>query len=333
MQEIEKDIIVCALSGIYSFSLSEKINLFKKLDSSNDLALLSLKVNSASFLHDAKVAASILRTRKISYCLYGDKDYPALLKEIPDAPFALFYRGNISVLHNKCVSVVGTRHLTPCGAEAAYSFAYDAAISGETIVSGLAIGADGKAHRGAVCANFDAMAQDFVTACDCGKTVAVLPCGIDSITPQSNRKLAEQILQTGGCLVSEYPPSEDSPPWHFVQRNRIIAGLSEATVVIQAPVGSGALITADFALDYNRDVIFHESAISSEAQKVSDVALHKLKTQVFCKEQKKSKLARNIQCYIESGAPVIKNYEEYKTCLNDLPGKHSLQLSLNLEGV
>ncbi|MCR4627627.1 MAG: DNA-protecting protein DprA [Treponema sp.] len=347
MPVTEKDIIICALSSISFLNQYEKNILFKKLDSSNAIALLSLKAiesltgkshrhakfDGVSVLHDAKISAAILNARKISYCIYEDKEYPELLKEIPDFPFALFYRGNISVLHKKCVSVVGTRHLTPDGVEAAYAFGYDAAMGGQIVVSGLAFGADCKAHKGAVCAAFDSMADNYEKACDCGKTAAVLPCGIDAVVPLSNRKLAEQILQSGGCILSEYAPGTESLPFRYVQRNRIIAGLAEATVVIQAPVGSGALITADFALGYNRDVVFHESAISAEAQKVSDLALHKLKTQVFCKEQKKSKLARNIQSYIESGAPVIKNYEEYKACMSDLPGKHSLQLSLNLEGV
>lgn len=346
--QIEKDIIICAISQITFLSLQEKIILLKKLDSANDIALLSLKVleeftgkkhpavsafNGARLLCDARRSAAILKARKISYCLYGEENYPALLREISDAPFVLFYRGNISALQRKCVSVVGSRCLTADGIKAASSFAYDAAKDGLTVVSGLAYGADGMAHKGVVTANFEAMEEGFEKACDCGKTVAVLPCGIDSIVPSVNRNLALQILQTGGCILSEYAPETDSLPWRYVQRNRIIAGLAGATVVIQAPVGSGALITADFALDYNRDVIFHESALSEDALLVSEKALHKLKTQVTCGKANKSKLARNIQYYIDDGAPVIKNYEDYKTCIIDLPGLHNLQLSLNLEGV
>ena len=168
----------------------------------------------------------------------------------------MFYRGNFSVLQEKCVSVVGTRRLTADGMNAAKAFAYDAALHGQTVVSGLAFGADACSHAGAVAAAFDEMEKNGVFCERCGKTAAVLPCGIDCVVTNANKRIARQILQTGGCLLSEYPPGVCAEKWRFVQRNRIIAGLSPATVIVQAPAGSGALITADFALDFGRMLFF-----------------------------------------------------------------------------
>ena len=98
-----------------------------------------------------------------------------------------------------------------------------------------------------------------------GRTIAVIPSGIDDIIPSCHKKMAGQILQTGGCIISEYEPKLEMANWHFVGRNRIIAGLSAATVVIEAPDGSGALITADFALGYNRDLMFHKVGFNEQA--------------------------------------------------------------------
>ena len=333
----EKEIIICALCEFHFLTLREKIILLNKLDSSNSIALLSINAigdmigrmprcssafNANFILQNARAAAAILSARGISCCLYGQQDYPALLKEISDPPFALFYRGNFSVLQEKCVSIVGTRRLTADGMNAAKAFAYDAALHGQTVVSGLAFGADACSHAGAVAAAFDEMEKNGVFCERCGKTAAVLPCGIDCVVPNANKRIARQILQTGGCLLSEYPPGVCAEKWRFVQRNRIIAGLSPATVIVQAPAGSGALITADFALDFGRDVVFLKSAVSAQAVKVSADS-----------RKINKKLVRTVQQYIADGAPVVKDYEDFKACMKDLPGKHSLQLCLDLEGI
>ncbi|QTQ15957.1 DNA-processing protein DprA [Treponema parvum] len=343
MQNESKKLLILCLSQAHFLTLQEKIILLKNLDSADDIALLSLKDVSdiigrkpprakwdgKTALHDARAASAIIEKRGISYSVYGDKDYPFLLTEIPDAPFALFYRGDISVLGKNCVSVVGTRRLTQEGAKAAHDFAYNAVTDGATVVSGLAYGADGKAHEGAVDA-FYALCEKFgaeetgagrLTGGKlCGKTAAVLPCGIDTVIPSAHKRLASRILESGGCLLSEYLPGTGAEPWRFVQRNRIIAGLSPATVVIQAPAGSGALLTADFALGYDRDVLFHESALCRAAQATSQAVEKQLEIKVARGEKSEYKLRQTVKRYLDDGAPVIKSYDDYKICIGEVPG-------------
>lgn len=168
-----------------------------------------------------------------------DKGYPALLLEIPHPPPELHWLGELD-LSKPAVAVVGTRRATRYGLEVAYSLAADLASRGIIIVSGLALGIDSRAHKGALDAG--------------GQTIAVLGSGLNFIRPLQNKDLAEKIIEKGGALVSEFPPEHPPEKWTYPQRNRIIAGLSSAVIVVEAPEKSGALITARLALDYNRDV-------------------------------------------------------------------------------
>lgn len=168
-----------------------------------------------------------------------DKDYPALLLEIPHPPSELHWLGDLD-LSKPAVAVVGTRRATRYGLEVAYSLSADLASRGIIIVSGLALGIDSRAHKGAIDAG--------------GKTIAVLGSGLKFIRPLQNKGLAEKIIEKGGAIVSEFPHDHPPEKWTYPQRNRIIAGLSRAVIVVEAPEKSGALITARLALDYNRDV-------------------------------------------------------------------------------
>lgn len=180
----------------------------------------------------------LLETNKL---LVEDESYPEWLKQIPDYPKCLYYRGNIELLDRPMVAVVGTRKPTAYGiwstnvlvAELARKF---------VVVSGLAYGIDALAHEATIRAG--------------GETIAVLGSGLDgkSIYPAKNRALAERIVANGGLLLSEYPDGSEPLPFHFPLRNRIIAGLVEKLVVIEAGEKSGTLITAELALDYNREV-------------------------------------------------------------------------------
>ncbi len=165
--------------------------------------------------------------------------YPSLLAQLHDPPTQLFVRGDPEVLPRPAVAVVGARSCSPYGAQVARDLARELASAGVVVVSGLARGIDGEAHRGALEAG--------------GATVAVLGCGIDRDYPRSHAELARRIRQSG-AIVSEYPPGVEPAPWRFPARNRIIAGLCKATVVVEARERSGALITADFALELGRDV-------------------------------------------------------------------------------
>lgn len=165
--------------------------------------------------------------------------FPAFLSPIPDKPILLYVKGQIDSLSGVCIGVVGTRRPSHYGNTQAEKIARELATVGLTVVSGLALGIDTAAHSGAVSAG--------------GKTIAVLPTGIDSVYPPENKKLAREIISSG-ALVSEFPFHTSVRRELFPRRNRIIAGLSRGLVVVEAPFGSGALISAQFAADYGREV-------------------------------------------------------------------------------
>ena len=169
-----------------------------------------------------------------------DPDYPPLLREIYDPPLILFYRGVLPNPELPLVAMVGTRKPSSAAAAKAYEMAGDFGRSGIPVVSGLALGIDAFSHRG----NIDAGAP----------SIAVLGSGLDQVYPSSNRLLAQRILNKGGALLSEYPPQQSPRKWHFPARNRIISALARGTIIVEAPLKSGALITADFALQQNRDL-------------------------------------------------------------------------------
>jgi DNA processing protein len=171
------------------------------------------------------------------------------LREIFDPPGVIFYRGSLSNPEKPLIAMVGTRKPGAAAAARAFSLAKEFGEAGISVVSGLALGIDSMAHRG----NIEGGAQ----------TIAVLGSGLDMIYPVSNRNLARRILETGGLILSEYPPGTKPFKWHFPARNRIISGLSRGTVIMEAPEKSGALITARFALDQNRDLWVEKSGVSS----------------------------------------------------------------------
>lgn len=330
----KNQLLLISLARITFLSLTEKLNLLKKLDTFNDLALLSLKDiselcgrpvralwNGEENLRCARREQAVIAAKKINMVFYYEKEYPALLRESANAPFVLFYIGNIDALCRRTVSVVGTRHVTPDARIAAESFARDAVLNGETVVSGLAFGVDSASHKGAVDA-LAAYAAGRDSAC-LGKTVAVLPCGIDTVIPSVNRRLAEKIIMTGGALVSEYVPGVSAERWRFVQRNRIIAALSPVTVVVQAPAGSGALITADFALEAGRDVVFHKAAFSSSSVKLRSAVEKQLEKSFASGKISKAKFENRPEKYLASGAAVIESYQDYCNFRKEPPGERS----------
>jgi DNA processing protein len=176
--------------------------------------------------------------------------FPPLLHAIYDPPARLYIRGNadLDVLEGRTVAIVGARACSPYGAQVARRLGSELAAAGTVVVSGLARGVDGEAHRGALESG--------------GLTVAVLGCGIDRDYPAAHAELARRICEQG-LIVSEYEPGVEPAPWRFPARNRIIAGLSAATVVVEARERSGALITADLALEEGRDVLAVPGEITS----------------------------------------------------------------------
>ncbi len=169
----------------------------------------------------------------------NDERYPKHLKEISAPPLALFYQGDVRVLAQPQLAIVGARAATPQGLESAKGFAGELVKRGLVVTSGLALGIDGAAHRGALEAK--------------GKTVAVCATGLDRVYPARHRTLAHEIAGSG-VLVSEFPPGTPPLPEHFPRRNRIISGLSLGVLVVEAATESGSLITARLALEQGREV-------------------------------------------------------------------------------
>jgi DNA processing protein len=178
------------------------------------------------------------------------RDLPELLQQIHDPPRSLFLRGaaDPEILARPAVAIVGARACSPYGAQVARMLGRELAAAGLVVVSGLARGIDGEAHRGAIDAG--------------GLTVAVLGCGIDRDYPAAHSELARRICERG-LVVSEYEPGVEPAPWRFPARNRIIAGLTAVTVIVEARERSGALITADFALEDGREVFAVPGEITS----------------------------------------------------------------------
>ena len=184
-----------------------------------------------------RIAADCLR-QNIGMTIIDDDLYPMVLREIFDPPMVLYYRGTL-VPDARRIGIVGARKFTAYGEAAALEFAERLAASGVTVVSGAARGIDTRAHRGALRG---------------GRTVAVLGCGVDISYPAENRSLLSQIAESGGAVISEYAPGTQPLPAFFPARNRIISGLSEGTLVVEAAKRSGSLITAEMALSEGRDV-------------------------------------------------------------------------------
>jgi len=180
-----------------------------------------------------------IRTDMIKQVRIGDRDYPELLKYIPDPPGLLYYAGDISLASKPSIAIVGARKATSYGKWAAYGFAKKLAEYGIVVVSGMAYGVDSWAHKGAVENK--------------GKTIAVLGCGIDICYPDANRALRDDILKEG-LILSEYEPGTPPLPFRFPLRNRIISGLSLGTIVVEAGISSGSLITAEYAADQGRNI-------------------------------------------------------------------------------
>ncbi|MBE6674865.1 MAG: DNA-protecting protein DprA [Ruminococcaceae bacterium] len=197
----------------------------------------------------------------ISWCDYygvnivtpSDKEYPYPLRELEDYPAVLYYRGTLPDFENElCISVVGTRSLTMEGQRNAYNLGYGLAKGGAIVVSGMAKGIDGVAQKGALYAG--------------GSSVAVLGSGIDVIYPKENAALMEKLMRVG-VVMTEYPPHTPPSGTNFPIRNRIISGLSVATVVVEADINSGSLITAKCALKQGRDLFAFPGPVNSYASK------------------------------------------------------------------
>jgi len=232
---------------------AEKVNMLETFECEDDLVLQTredmehfLGRRIINFWDIDKIRAqaeqieTVHRKRSINWVSWSRAAYPPLLREMYDPPAVIYYRGCLPDPDKSMLGMVGTRRPSPEAANQAYTLAYGAGKAGLSVVSGLALGIDAMSHRGNLAGGVPGY--------------AVLGSGVDEIYPSSNRALAKKILDSGGALLSEYPPGTKPSKWNFPARNRIIAALSRGVIIVEAPRKSGALITAAFALEQGRDL-------------------------------------------------------------------------------
>ncbi len=196
---------------------------------------------------DPRAVIAAAREQRMAVLVQSDPAFPALLRAIADPPPALFVRGTLP--DAPAVAIVGSRRATPYGLAVAARLAFDLALAGVTVTSGLARGIDGAAHQAALDGG--------------GRTIAVLGCGGDIIYPPEHRRLAEAVAARG-AVITEFPPGTPPLPVHFPRRNRIISGVSLGVVVVEGAEDSGALVTVDCALDQGREVFAVPGSVFSE---------------------------------------------------------------------
>lgn len=180
-----------------------------------------------------------MKLNQIEQLNFFDENYPEILRNIYDPPITIFYKGNINLLKTRCVSIVGARSATKYGLDTSYKIGRDCAIRDFTVVSGMARGIDTMSHKGALSLN--------------GNTIAVVGCGLDRVYPPENNELFKEIVKNG-LIISEYVVGTSIQPGNFPARNRIISGLSNDLIVVEATEKSGALITVDFALEQGKNI-------------------------------------------------------------------------------
>jgi DNA processing protein len=224
-------------------------------------AAFQRRFDEAAFLRD-------LAARGFAWIPRSDSRFPRRLVEIHDPPPGIFVRAARPLAIDACptVAIVGARACSSYGAAVATELARDLAAAGVLVVSGLARGVDAAAHRGAL---------------QRGTTLAVLGCGVDRDYPRAHASLAAEIAHNG-WIVSEYPPGVEPAPWRFPARNRIVAGLAQVTVVVEARERSGALITADLALDEGREVLAVPGEITSQLSRGTNALLRLGAAPVTC---------------------------------------------------
>jgi len=260
---MKKDMVKIFISRIPGLSTKEKNLVLKQFPLLTDLVkltngdleyILNRKFgnkifNSKLILDEAEKIFNSLSGSQIEIISYSNKKYPPQLREIFDPPFLLYKKGGELKHEMPVIAVVGTRKASQIALRSAYNLGVEIADYKIYLVSGLALGIDQAAHKGVVGRN--------------GNAIAVLGNGIDYFYPKENARLGQEIIDLGGVILSEYPPGTPPFKYNFPERNRIISGLCNSLVVIEAPHKSGALISAEFALDQGRDVYVHRCSINS----------------------------------------------------------------------
>jgi len=262
--DIEKWLKLIRADEVGPITFAKLIEHFGSVDAALGASVSELaKIDGIGFKTAERIAASrdkfdvtseLQLAKKLGVWIINleDERYPVVLKRIYDPPPVLYIKGTLTREDNLCISIVGTRRCSLYGQEQASRFAHFLSSAGFTICSGMARGIDTAAHQGALSAS--------------GRTIAVQGCGLANIFPPENKNLFELIAESGAC-ISELPLRYEPLSENFPPRNRIIAGLSLGTIVIEAPLNSGAMITAKAAMDYNREVMAVPGKIDSPLSK------------------------------------------------------------------
>jgi len=262
--DIEKWLKLIRADEVGPITFAKLIEHFGSVDAALGASVSELaKIDGIGFKTAERIAASrdkfdvtgeLQLAEKLGVWIINleDERYPVVLKRIYDPPPVLYIKGTLTREDNLCISIVGTRRCSLYGQEQASRFAHFLSSAGFTICSGMARGIDTAAHQGALSAS--------------GRTIAVQGCGLANIFPPENKNLFELIAGSGAC-ISELPLRYEPLSENFPPRNRIIAGLSLGTIVIEAPLNSGAMITAKAAMDYNREVMAVPGKIDSPLSK------------------------------------------------------------------
>lgn len=259
----EKKYLALLISYLLSLTTLEKMTLLNAVKSLEDFFNLSTddisyiikrslktkKISKTDFEKKLNRALRLIDVYKIDMTCIGDSEYPKVLHKITNPPFIIFSRG-AKIDDKKKIAIVGTRKPTTEAIKYTLELSRDISKLEYVVVSGLAYGIDSFAHRATLESN--------------GKTIAVLPSGLESIYPQSNSQLALRILESGGSIISEYPPGVEPLKYRFLERNRIVSAISEAVIVVEAPERSGALSTASHAMRQGKPVIVLEQLLNSE---------------------------------------------------------------------
>ena len=270
---------------------------------------LKFPAEAAQFIFDGKARQAAeeewarVAAQGATLVSYGCPEYPERLKEIYDPPPVLWVRGPASLLSRPAIAVVGTRHPSPYGSGAAEMLARDLAVRRLLIVSGMARGIDSCAHRGALAARMP--------------TVAVWGTGIDVIYPKENKKLAEEILATGGAIVSEMPMGTFPAPQNFPRRNRILSGLSIAVLVVEAGENSGTRVTARCAAEQNRDLFAVPGNVTSKGSWTPNTLIKQGAKLVATWEDVWEDLPSQVRVELEAEAPAESKSEITASLLPD----------------
>jgi DNA processing protein len=246
LQPLEKFRVMARCSGTGQFADMSKGELEQILQRRFEDPGLPMR----GYLDETEKDRKGLTRGRFQCTFYWSRDYPPQLREIYDPPLLLYHRGLLPDWSKPLVAIVGTRHPTGIARQRSYALAFELAGMDLTTVSGLARGIDAEAHRGSLDAG--------------GKSIAVLGNGVDILFPGSSAKVGRSLLAADGVLLSEYPPGDPPLARNFPARNRIISGLARTTVVVQAPLRSGALITADYALEQGRELVVHRIGMAGE---------------------------------------------------------------------